>query len=207
MLRSWLIFLLASLMLGSAADAQIGGERRMDVQLRLESPKVAPGGSVALAFVMKPKAGWHGYWQNPGDAGVANRPEWRMPPGWSAEPLSYPVPTRLIVAGLMNYVYERDHALLTRIRVPADAQPGKTVPIAVRLDYLVCTDEVCVPERAELNASIDVAAGAPEARSAEFDAVREALPRPLGAVASFERTGGKLRLAIPLPASVEVADP
>ena len=37
--------------------------------------------------------------------------KWQLPPGFSAGPLRYPVPTRLTVADLMNYVYERDYAV------------------------------------------------------------------------------------------------
>ena len=37
---------------------------------------------------------------------------------------------------------------------------------------------------------------------AMFDRFRQALPRPLGSEARFERTGNRFRLAIPLPAGV-----
>ena len=67
---------------------------------------------------MHTRAGWHGYWQNPGDAGLAMRAEWSLPEGASLGPLRYPVPSRLLIAGLMNYVYERDHAILVRLDVP-----------------------------------------------------------------------------------------
>jgi thiol:disulfide interchange protein len=204
-LRLTLLFVL--LLFGADARAQLGSERHMDVQLRSETQKVRPGSSVTLAVLMKPKPGWHGYWQNPGDAGVAPRAEWLMPEGWAAGPLAYPVPMRLLVSGLMNYVYEHDYALLTVLKVPAGASPGAAVPIRLRLDYLVCTEQLCVPESAVVATSLDVAAEPGESRSAEFDAYRQALPRPLGAQARFERKDGKLRLAIPLPAAMPVAEP
>ena len=58
--------------------------------------------------------------------------------GWRADPLQYPVPGRLVVAGLMNYVFERDHALLATLHVPAGAEPGVAVPgrCAARLSGL-----------------------------------------------------------------------
>ena len=202
-----LILLCAALLFGGAAYAQLGGERHMDVQLHAESPSVRPGGSVSLALVMRPKPGWHGYWQNPGDAGVATRADWRIANGAAAGPLLYPIPSRLLVAGLMNYVYERDYALLSELKIPAGARAGGLVPIRVRLDYLVCTEQLCVPESAELTTSLKIDPAAGEARTTEFDAYRQALPRPLGADATFERKDGRLRLAIPLPASAAVSDP
>ena len=81
---------------------------------------------------------------------------WRLPDGWRAEALQYPVPDRLIIAGLMNYVFERDYALLATLHVPASAEPGGTFPIDARLDYLVCTDQVCVPETATVSTELAI---------------------------------------------------
>jgi hypothetical protein len=44
-------------------------------------------------------------------------------------------------------------------------------------------------------------------RNPAFDAYRRALPRPLAALAGLRVTGGRLRLAIPLPATTGVDDP
>ena len=74
--------------------------------------------------------------------------EWQLPPGAGLGPLRFPVPDKLLVAGIVNYVYERDHALLTRLKVPADA--SGTLPIRAEAQWLACTDKVCVPERGEL---------------------------------------------------------
>src|SRR5687768_16190034 len=64
--------------------------------------RAVPGQPVDLAIVMHTSPGWHGYWQNPGDAGLPMRAEWTLPAGATVGPLRYPVPTRLTIAGLMN---------------------------------------------------------------------------------------------------------
>ena len=115
-----LLATLFALLVSAPAEAA----NHMSVSLVPETRGVAPGGTVTLAFVMRPQAGWHGYWRNPGDAGTEPRVEWRLGEQWRADPLQYPVPQRLSVAGLMNYVFERDYALLATIHVPADAEPG-----------------------------------------------------------------------------------
>ena len=200
--------LLAALFAGAAAQAQIlpPGQKAMAVSLVAESDAPAAGGTVTLALLMKPRPGWHGYWENPGDAGVPNRIAWRLPVGVSAGPIRYPVPKRLIVAGFMNYVFEGDHAELIDLKVPAGLAPGSILPLRATLNYLVCTDQVCVPEKAELALDLKVGTRG-DARRAEFDDYRQALPRPLGSEARFEVAGGKLRLAIPLPAAVSLDDP
>ncbi len=136
----------------------------------------APGGEVELAILMKTRPGWHGYWLNPGDAGLPMDVEWTLPPGYSVGPLRYPVPTRLTVAGIMNYVYEDDYAVLTRLKVPAGA--SGTVPISAKARWLACTDTICVPEQGEFSLQLPVGQLQPEA-TAQFDEWKRALPRPL----------------------------
>jgi len=198
-----LLLFLTALLFGSAAAAQAG--RHMDVRLVSETAAVAPGSTVTLAFVMRPQPGWHGYWRNPGDAGAEPRVQWRLPEGWRAGAFQYPVPTRLSVAGLMNYVFEGDHALLVPLQVPASAEPGVSFPVDARIDYLVCTDEVCVPETATV--TVELHTGTAGAADPAFQAWRAALPRPLAAEGRFETVGGRVRIAIPLPAGAALADP
>jgi len=198
------LLLLLLLLAGGTAFAQ-AGPRRMDVRLVPETAAAAAGTTVTLAFVMRPRPGWHGYWRNPGDAGDAPRVEWRLPEGWRAGPLAYPMPTRLLVAGLMNYVFERDYALLVPVAIPASAEPGAAFPIDARIDYLVCTDEVCVPESATVSTQVNI--GAPRDPDPAFDGWRRAIPAAVAQPGRFETAGGRIRLALPLPAGEAAADP
>src|SRR6185503_2342315 len=114
-----------------------------------------------------------------------------------------PLPTRLEIANLMNYVFEKDYAVLARLHVPAEAKG--IIPIRADAHYLACTDQVCVPEEGELSLDLPVGIGTPN--RAQFDAWRQALPQPLATIGRYATEGGKLRVAIPLPASVAVRDP
>jgi thiol:disulfide interchange protein/DsbC/DsbD-like thiol-disulfide interchange protein len=204
------VTLLAAVLLGTAVHAQLPqpGKNAIAASLIPESAIVAPGETVTLALMMRPSPGWHGYWKNPGDSGIETQIAWQLPAGLTAGPIQYPVPHRLIIAGLMNYVYEGDYAQLIDVRVPAEVAPGTTLPIRARVDYLACTDEICVPETA--NVAVELEAGAtPGAQTnrAMFDRFRQALPKPLGIEARFERAGNRFRLAIPVPAGLELREP
>src|SRR5436853_2917388 len=201
-----LLILVLALIAWFPAHAQLPpGQKAMAVRLVPETAAPTAGSTVTLALVMTPREGWHGYWQNPGDAGVGTRIAWQLPKGATVGPLRFPVPHRLIIQGLMNYVYEGEHALLVDLDVPRSLAPGTTLPVRARVDYLVCTDRICVPESAEVAADLEV--GSKRAQpNAAFDRYRRALPRPLGAAARFARDGGRFRLGIPLPASVEVGE-
>jgi DsbC/DsbD-like thiol-disulfide interchange protein/cytochrome c biogenesis protein CcdA len=196
MLRRLLI-LLALLLAPALANA-----RGIEPQLVAEGP-APPGGEVELAIHMRTNPGWHGYWLNPGDAGLPMDVQWQLPKGFAAGPLRYPVPTRLTIENLMNYVYERDYAVLVRLMVPVDARG--TIPIRGAARWLACTDKICVPEQGELSLDLPVGTGTPN--RAQFDEWRRALPRPLATPARFAVAGDKLRVAVPLPANVTVEQP
>ena len=196
MLRSLLLFL-ALLLTPAVVEA-----RGIDPALVAEGP--APhGGEVELAIHMRTRPGWHGYWLNPGDAGLPMDVEWRLPPGFVAGPLRYPVPTRLTIAGLMNYVYEHDYAVLVRLKVPPDAR-GR-VPIQAEARWLACTDKICVPESGSLALTLPVGRGTQERE--RFDQWRRALSQPLVSPARFELAGQRVRVAIPLPGDVDIGEP
>ena len=55
-------------------------ENAIQPELVAEGPAV-PGGEVELAILMHTKPGWHGYWLNPGDAGLPMKIEWQLPQG------------------------------------------------------------------------------------------------------------------------------
>src|SRR3546814_18155027 len=100
-LTTWL----AALLLGTAALAQLpAGEKAIAVSLVAEDATPAAGETVTLAFVMTPKEGWHGYWKNPGDAGVQPSVEWGLPTGVKAGPRQWPVTGRRTCSGRMKYV-------------------------------------------------------------------------------------------------------
>lgn len=196
-------FLLALVALPAAA--QPAGQNNLTVDLVAESDAPAAGSEVTIAFVAKPNPGWHGYWKNPGDAGLDTRLDWTLPQGVTAGELRYPVPTRLMIAGIMNYIYKGNYTQFATLKIPAGLAPGTKLPIAVRADYLICTDEICVPETENLTLDLTVGDGTitPE-RRAQFDQWRRLLPKPLGSEAKFQVTDGTLRIAIPFPASVDL---
>lgn len=192
-----LLFLIALLLVPALTHA-----RGIEPQLVAEGP-APPGGEVELAIHMRPEPGWHGYWLNPGDAGLPMEVQWQLPKGYAAGALRYPVPTRLTVGGIMNYVFDHDYAVLVRLKVPNSAKG--TVPIRAQAHWLACTDKICVPEQGELALDLPVGTGTPN--RLQFDAWRQALAQPIPTLAHFAVSGDKLRVAIPLPARAELREP
>jgi DsbC/DsbD-like thiol-disulfide interchange protein/cytochrome c biogenesis protein CcdA len=199
-MHRWLLLFLT--IIASPVAAQLPRQNAIQPELVAEGP-VVPGGEVELVIVMHTTPGWHGYWLNPGDAGLPMTIKWQLPKGAGLGPLRFPVPERLLVAGIVNYVYERDHALLTRLKVPKDA--SGVLPLRAEAQWLACTDKVCVPERGSISLDLPVGTGGATDR-ARFDEWRRALPRPLASPAKFALGKDKVRIAIPLPESVKVGE-
>ncbi len=178
------------------------------IQPRLvaESTRPAPGSTITLAIDMRTEKGWHGYWSNPGEAGFAPRLTWIVPKVAAIGTPTYPVPTTLKVADLMNYVFEGDHALLVDLTLSTKLAKGTVLPIKLDAEWLACTDEVCVPEKGSFAISLTVGDGARDGGAA-IDAFRAKLPAPLGATATSALSKGQLRMAIPFPANAEIGTP
>jgi DsbC/DsbD-like thiol-disulfide interchange protein/cytochrome c biogenesis protein CcdA len=197
----WLMTLVA------VALAPVASAQSTHIQPRLvtEVAEPAAASTITIAVEMRTDRGWHGYWKNPGEAGLAPRFVWSMPTGASVGAPAFPVPHALTIAGLTNYVFEADHALLFRLKVPAGLAAGSNLPIRVKADWLACTDQVCVPERREFALTLKIGAGAVTS-GAQFDEWRAKLPTPLGSAVTFARSGDRVRLAVPFPATADVAD-
>ncbi|WP_310497744.1 thioredoxin family protein [Sandarakinorhabdus sp.] len=196
----------AFVLLASAplAAQSISEQPHTRAELIAESRSPAPGKPLTVGIQLTPRQGWHTYWINPGDAGAPTRAAWTLPEGTpTPAELSYPVPGTLIVSGLMNYVYEKTNVLLTEVAVPADLAGGKPYPVSVKVDWLVCSLEQCVPESAELTLPLTTGSGAadPEMGFRVANA-RNALPRTVDWPArwSATKTGqGVSRVAIAVP--------
>ena len=193
-----------------AAEAQNRlGNKELNVPATLlaESQQVQAGQSVTLAFLMEPKPTWHGYWENPGDAGIGMSFDWTLPEGVTVAKPKFPVPDTLLISGIMNYVYKGDYAILVNLTLSDKVRPGP-LPISVKSEWLSCTDEICVPEQDELSITLQVVASdAAGSLDKRFDGFRAALPRPLGSEATFSVSNDKFRLSVPLPAGVDIDEP
>ena len=179
-------------------------QQNVRASIDIETSRPAPGDNVTVAIVMDPKAGWHDYWSNPGDAGTPLELEWQLPAGVTAGLVRAPVPETLIVSGFMNHIYKAKHAFLVDIKIPKDAQPGQSLSVKVNARWSACSDLVCVPETATLTVPLTVGSSTiANADRARFDEWRSALPVPLDRAALYQIDGKRIEIAIPYPRSAK----
>ena len=118
-----------------------------------ESTTVEAGKPFDVALHLHADVGWHTYWINPGDAGLATTIAWTLPPGFTAGPIQWPTPEKHDMGGLMTYGYAGDVYLLTTITPPKSDLPPH-FDVKASAEWLVCKEE-CIPGKAELTLPLD----------------------------------------------------
>ena len=195
LLRLLLLLLVAA----TATPAAAAGSTHLAVSLLAESETPAAGRTTLVALKFVPKSGWHGYWSNPGDSGLAPKVAWSAPRGVTFGRLRHPAPELLSVAGMASFVHSGTHILLADMRVPSGLAPGSPLRVRAKLEWLACTDRLCVPERAELLLDLTVGDGrASPANRAVFRAAAANLPKAVSSEAEYSLDDGSLLLSLPV---------
>ncbi len=151
----------------------------VDASLVSASAAARPGETIDAGLRLKMRDGWHVYWKNPGDAGLAPKIKWTLPAGWTAGQLSWPAPRRIAAGPLTSFGYEGEVILPLSLTVPADATPGTRAHLTAKADWLECR-EACVPGKALVALDVKIAAEpAPnKIGTAEIKNARAHVPRP-----------------------------
>jgi thiol:disulfide interchange protein DsbD len=140
----FLSFTLAALLGSAPLRAVVAADHPVKASLICETRGFTPGRTLTVALRLDQEAGWHTYWRDPGDAGLATSVDWDLPPGVKAGPLLWPKP---IVfrdpGGLVGYGYRNQAVLFTEISVPAGYK-GERLALKAQANWLVCKD-VCIP--------------------------------------------------------------
>jgi len=124
----------------------------------------APGGSFAIGLHLTLAEGWHTYWINPGDAGMAPMLDWTLPPGVSVGEPEWPAPGIFPDPPLVSYGYENEVVLPLRVNVPADWPAGKPLTLAAKIRWLICK-ESCRPVTRDVELTVATAAALEAARN------------------------------------------
>jgi thiol:disulfide interchange protein DsbD len=182
----------------SSADAA-----HLHVQLIFPETQLDPDARNDAGLYFKLEPGWHVYWKNAGDSGEPPHVRWTLPEGLTAEPMLFPAPKRLPLGPLMDFGYEGEVVFPLKIDVEKSVKPGPAL-LQAKVDWLVCR-EVCIPGKAVLEASRDVAAlgstpgaGSNSAHSSIWARLANTVPNPLpaGDKAAFQPTPAGFRLSV-----------
>ena len=199
------IWAAALLIAAGCAPAARHGPAAADLLADVKS--IAPGQPFTVAVSLKPDRGWHLYWSNPGDSGLAPEVTWDLPPGFTAGEIQRPFPEAIASPPFMTYGHEGEVLYLFTITPPNDLPPGN-VTLAANVEWLVCKD-ACLPGEARLEQVLPVSAGPAQAHgrhAAKIAAARRRLPAdPAGWRFAATLENGRYRVIATSPGATAIA--
>ena len=180
-----------------AAQGKPDGNALVKASLISDASSIAPGQKFRVGILYRIEPGWHIYWKHSGDSGIPTKIEWRLPEGFKAEDLQWPIPVREKEPGdLEVFVYENEVLLFATVVAPENL-PAGPVEIGAKSDWLVCQSS-CVPGSAQLSLQLKTGASSGSDARQIFDKYSALLPKslPNGWKATFARTGKNLQLQV-----------
>ena len=148
-----LLFFLPSL---SKAEDFSENPAPIAVELITENETLQPGHPFWVAVRLKMQEGWHAYWKNPGDSGMAIDIEWELPAGFVAGNSEWPYPKQFSLGSMIGYGYEDEVWLLTPITPPQSLDHKIPVEIKGNVNWLVCSEETCLPGSTPMSQTMNV---------------------------------------------------
>jgi thiol:disulfide interchange protein DsbD len=187
--------LAAALLWAAAAPAAPVPTPHVEAELVAEHTGWIAGATNWVALRLKPEAGWHTYWRNPGDSGLPTTLAWTLPENWKAGDIAWPYPSTHRVGELTNYGYDTQTLHLVPLEVPAGTAGEQTVRALAK--WLVCKD-ICIPGQAELALTLPVSeiATADPVWAQRFADTRQLLPQVEPLAGHFAIEGGEVRLQV-----------
>jgi len=213
--------LAAALAALGAAPAAAVDPHPVRARLVADAGRPVAGGTLHVGVLLEIEDGWHVYWKNPGDAGLATEVRLTLPSGLEAGPPRWPAPVRFTQpGGLVGYGYEGSLLLASEVRL-AGPPPAPGAPVAAEASWLACRD-VCLLGSAELEGrwpleaapsefarwraalpaadppfSVDVTGGWPAGERRAELALWLSWPAPPGEVELYPEAGGRLKVSSP----------
>ncbi len=175
------------------------GRELVKAELLADTNTVVPGKPFTVGLLLRMAPGWHTYWKFPGDAGIPTELKWKLPQGWKAGEIQWPIPLKTIDPGdIQTYGYQDEVLLMQEITPPASISDSP-VKLSADATWLVC-EKICIPGNASLQLELPKSTTSASANTEIFTRFRRLLPQnwpePKVATANWTRTGSDLRLSV-----------
>jgi thiol:disulfide interchange protein/DsbC/DsbD-like thiol-disulfide interchange protein len=175
------------------------GRELVKATLLADTSAIVPGKPFTAGLLLRMAPGWHTYWKFSGDAGLPTEIKWKLPPGWKAGEILWPIPLKTNDPGdIQTYGYQ-DEVLLMQEITPASVIDDSVVKLAAEAKWLVC-EKICIPGSANLQLELPKSTTSVAANTEMFARYRPLLPQdwPASNVvkANWSRVGSDLRLVV-----------
>ena len=176
-------FALISLSLGACFAQMPPSSVVKTPQVRAELVAQAPQGVKAgeplmLGLLVQHQPGWHTYWLNAGDSGLATQLNWTLPQGLQAGNTLWPIPQMIRVGDMVNHGFEGQVLLGAPVQLDKGfVANSSSVKIQLHASWLVCKQE-CIPQEGKFELQLPVAVSR-ASHAAAFETLLAAQPQAL----------------------------
>src|SRR5438874_1545197 len=196
---SLLLFCLMFVIVPHGFGQTYQGKQLVKAELLADTNAVVPGKPFTVGLLLRMAPHWHTYWKFSGDAGIPTELKWKLPPGWKAGEIQWPIPLKTIDPGdIQTYGYQDEVLLMQEITPPARID-NSPVKLSADATWLVC-EKICIPGGANLELELPTSTTAVPKNTDLFARYRRLLPQnfpdPKTATATWSRANSELRLKI-----------
>lgn len=195
------IFIALAINLHLKADNKPSFIEPVHAELIKEQDSIKPGDPFWVAVKLNIDDKWHSYWKNPGDSGFPITIEWALPEGIEAGPIEWPYPERIVIGEAVNFGYEKEVVLLTKMTPSKDLSLSAPVKIDAVVRWLVCSDSNCLPGESEVTANFPVSSQPPTTNPKwpqEFTTINLKLPKKQWEMTAV-KVGHKINIFLKAP--------
>jgi thiol:disulfide interchange protein DsbD len=192
------LLLIPAALLASIAPVVAQSGSASVASLVSENKTIAPGQPFTLALKLDHPQDWHSYYRNSGGVELPPSITWKLPEGFTAGPIQWPVPE--VKDGFFgkSFVYHGSPAFLVEISPPESLPAGGSITLTADAAWQICK-ESCINESKSFTLTLPVTAVAEKdpAQAELFANARKNLPvRDASVEIAAHSDGGDVQLRI-----------
>jgi len=128
-------------------------------KLIANTSSVVAGKPFRLGVQLIMDKGWHTYYKESGDAGMATKIIWNLPSGFKSGTLLWEKPEKFNDSEITTYGYVDKVLIAADITPPEQLPIGEKITFTAHVEWLAC-NELCVPGHADVQLTLTSADGA-----------------------------------------------
>jgi len=131
----------------------LSADKLISTELILPRKYATPGQLRQVIIKTTLKKGWHTYWKNPGESGLA--PEFSLSgEHYELKKIHFPIPLYYQKSEIINYIYKNEVLFVADLLIKKSAPKGK-LHLQGSANFLVCENS-CIPQSTEFSATINI---------------------------------------------------
>ena len=176
------------------------------IEMRADYHSVSAGDDFHIIIELSPDHGWHGYWENPGDAGLKLEMDWEVQEGVEIGDLQFTTPELIPFEEIISYGYDGKVTIIADVHYTGVSNLAQ-LQISGRAFWLLCSDALCVPQEAKIGFSLPVGQTIINAEITDLvKAAKADMPIQVNWTSNFNTDGQNFNVVVDVPEEYTVIE-